>query len=384
MTALARLATRVLRAPEPTLVIDVRDTLAAELGLAGTRLLLLDHSESQLRDLETGVPVTPTAAERVALLDGRSIDHAALGHLVPLRSADQTIGALALERPPGPDAADDIVALAALLGRHLDGSRTTSDAVEAVRRRRQMSVAAEMQWAMLPARATSSSACRLAGLLEPAYEIAGDAFDHAVSDAVADVAILDAMGHGQSATLCVTLAVAALRNARREGGDLVEQAASVNRSLWEEFGGTRFVTAALLRITGDGVEAVNAGHPSMWRVRGSEARSLELPADLPLGLEPTSSPRRHVVDAEAGDRLVLLTDGVTDARPDTGGAWGEHRLATTLAELADQPPVLAVRALVDRVIDHRAAPLADDATVVCVDLGPSEAPTTRFDRGRTG
>jgi serine phosphatase RsbU (regulator of sigma subunit) len=74
------------------------------------------------------------------------------------------------------------------------------------------------------------------------------------------------------------------------------------------------------------------------------------------------------VDATGGDRIVMVTDGVTDARPDAGGPWGEQRLATALAELTDVQPVLAVRALVDQVLHHRAAPLGDDATVVCVDI----------------
>lgn len=370
MSFIARLAPLALRSPDRRMVAEVRRALAAELGLEGTRLLLLDHSEAELRDLETGEHVVPTIGERSTLLTGGSFVHRDLGFLVPLRSADQTIGALVLAREPAPGDGPEIEALAALLGRHLDGSRTTSDAVEAVRRRQAMSVAAEMQWAMLPARATSSVVCRLAGLLEPAYEIAGDAFDHAVADTGADVAVLDAMGHGQTATLCVSLAIAALRNARREGADPAQQAAAINRSLHEEFGGERFVSAALLRISDAGVEAVNAGHPSIWRVRAGRAQPLELPADLPLGLEPIATPRLHAVDATAGDRLVMLTDGVTDARPDAGGPWGEQRLAATLAELSDVPPVLAVRALVDRVLGHRGAALGDDATVVCVDITP--------------
>jgi hypothetical protein len=62
-------------------------------------------------------------------------------------------------------------------------------------RLRDMDLAAEMRWSMLPPLTFTNDRVAIAGMLEPAYEIAGDAFDYAVNGDVAHVAIVDAMGH---------------------------------------------------------------------------------------------------------------------------------------------------------------------------------------------
>ena len=124
------------------------------------------------------------------------------------------------------------------------------------------------------------------GQLIPAYEVGGDNFDYAVEADRITVTCTDAMGHQLRAAVLGSLAVSAMRNARRGGGGLVEQAASADRAVHGQFGGEQFVTALLLDIdlmTGH-VSAVNAGAPGPLRQRASGIEELSLEPQLPLGL----------------------------------------------------------------------------------------------------
>ncbi|MFJ1540934.1 hypothetical protein ACIODS_20540 [Micromonospora chalcea] len=66
----------------------------------------------------------------------------------------------------------------------------------------------------------------ISGILEPCYDVGGDAFDYAVNGDIAHLALFDAVGHGSGggmrAVMLASLALAAYRNARRGGFDLVE------------------------------------------------------------------------------------------------------------------------------------------------------------------
>ena len=88
------------------------------------------------------------------------------------------------------------------------------------RRLRDMDLAAEMRWSMLPPLTFTNDRVALAGMLEPAYEIAGDAFDYAVNGDVAHVAIIDAMGHGLEASRMANLAVGSYRHSRRHAREV--------------------------------------------------------------------------------------------------------------------------------------------------------------------
>ena len=137
------------------------------------------------------------------------------------------------------------------------------------RRLRDMDLAAEMRWSMLPPLTFTNDRVAIAGMLEPAYEIAGDAFDYAVNGDVAHVAIIDAMGHGLEASRMANLAVGSYRHSRRRGLDLVATFAAMDKVVAEQFGAEKFVTGQLvsLDLANGRLTWVNAGHPRplLWR-----------------------------------------------------------------------------------------------------------------------
>ena len=80
-----------------------------------------------------------------------------------------------------------------------------------------MSLPAGMQWDLLPPLSARTAGALIPGALEPAYDIAGDAFDYAINGTDLHLAIFDGLGHGLGSTLLTGLAVGAYRHARRDG-----------------------------------------------------------------------------------------------------------------------------------------------------------------------
>ncbi|GAA2331991.1 hypothetical protein GCM10010376_60510 [Streptomyces violaceusniger] len=109
----------------------------------------------------------------------------------------------------------------------------------------------------------------VAGILEPAYRIAGDSFDYALKESVLHVAMIDAMGHDLGAAAMTTIAIGAYRHARRADVDLAEIYAFMDRAIAGQFGPDRFVTAQMMRLdTATGrLQWVNAGHPAPLLIR---------------------------------------------------------------------------------------------------------------------
>src|SRR5829696_3531332 len=109
------------------------------------------------------------------------------------------------------------------------------------RRRDPASVAARL----VHVRGRAVHAC---GLVEPSGDIAGDTFDFAIERDTLHVSITDAMGHAINASVLATILVGALRNARRAGVELGEQARLANAGLGEYTGWSDFVTGQVARI----------------------------------------------------------------------------------------------------------------------------------------
>src|SRR3954468_8453723 len=107
--------------------------------------------------------------------------------------------------------------------------------------------------------------------------VGGDTFDYALDEDALQVSITDAAGHDVAAALLATLLVGSLRNGRRRGLDLGEQAGNANAALVAHSSVGQFVTGQLLRIDLDTSTAkiVNAGHPFPLRLRDGRVEEIE-------------------------------------------------------------------------------------------------------------
>src|SRR5690348_5379432 len=138
------------------------------------------------------------------------------------------------------------------------------------RRGRAMSLPAVMQWDLLPPLSARTAGPLIAGMLEPAYDIAGDAFDYAANGSDLHLAIFDGLGHGIGSTLLTGLAVGAYRHARRDGAPVAAMHAAVDATLAEYYSDYSFATGIIARLaTGSGrLEWSCAGHPRPLLLRG--------------------------------------------------------------------------------------------------------------------
>jgi Stage II sporulation protein E (SpoIIE) len=267
--------------------------------------------------------------------------------------------------------------LASLAGLHLVSKRPSSDAYSRLTRKGRMSVAAELEWNLMPPLSFANPDVIIAAAAEPAYDIGGDAFDYAVADRMAHVAVFDAMGHDSFAGLTASVAVAAFRNERRQGANLVSIGEGIERVLIDHFGGDRYTTAVLadLDLASGVFSWVSRGHPPPIIIRGGRwVSGLECepahPLGMGLGLEVTVCREQ----LKAGDRIVLYTDGITEARDRTGDEFGVARFIEFLnrhhAEGLPVPETL--RRLMRAILAHNQGKLGDDATVLCLEWhGPS-------------
>ncbi len=236
------------------------------------------------------------------------------------------------------------------------------------RRRRDTDLAAEMRWSMLPPLTFTSPRVALAGMLEPAYEIAGDAFDYAVNGNLVHLAIIDAMGHSLEASRMANLSVGSYRHSRRHGLGLIETFLAMDAVVADQFGAEKFVTGQLARLDLDAgrLSWVNAGHPRPLLLRnGRPTDDLQCETSLPLGLGSVPTEVAEL-DLEPGDAVLFLTDGVIEARSPDGELFGRSRLAGLWAQAAasGEVPAEIMRQLGHSVLDHQKGRLQDDATLL--------------------
>jgi serine phosphatase RsbU (regulator of sigma subunit) len=227
-----------------------------------------------------------------------------------------------------------------------------------------------MQWDLLPGRSCTCPEYRLAGHLEPAYAICGDNYDWSAAEDRLTVTVSNGMGQGAEAAMLTHLAISTMRNARRSGASLLDQATLANEIIHSHHGGELNVATLLLEwdVAGRRVRAVDAGSPQIWRMRGTAVDVLKLEEQLPLGMFYDTVYTEQEFAIQPGDRLVMVSDGVHTARSPGGDLYGSLGLPRALKATRLQDPSEAVRTLTRELLDyHQGGELLDDAVIVCLD-----------------
>ena len=294
---------------------------------------------------------------------------------IPLTEGSERLGVLELSYVEEGSWTDDVRAALAPVVRVLVlvliSKRRYTDAVLRARRNEPLSIAAELQWDLLPPLTCSTERASVSGILEPAYSIGGDSFDFAMNRDSAEFAIVDAVGHGMSAVMMSVAAINSLRNARRESLDLQTAYENTGEVIESQFGPECFVTAQLGSLALDSGELtwLNAGHPLPLLVRdGSYTGELPCRPSMPMGMGGSVAEIASVT-LQPGDRVLFYTDGVTDTQAQGGERFGIPRLADFLvrATLDGVSPAETVRRLSASIMRYNGDDLSDDATLLLVE-----------------
>ena len=373
----------------------VADALGEMVGAGSVTLLIADFSGRAVvrltsaalvsgargRGIEQAetLPLAGTVYDRVLRSQQADVTKEGDGArmVVPVTDRGDAIGVIELTLPRYPSDREiaDVRGAAHALAYVVIAARRHTDVFEWGQRSTPFALAAEIQRRLLPASYTCEAGqFTLAGWLEPASSVGGDTFDYTLDRSSLQVSITDAVGHQVAAALLATLLVGALRNGRRRGLDLAEQAAYANDSLAENAPDGQFVTGQLLQVdlhSGTAV-VINAGHVLPLRLRDGKVEEVDLRIEPPFGVVPGKQFDVQPFALEPGDRIVLLTDGMQERNA------VNLDVARALADTADLHPREVVHALGAAVLKETGGDLRDDATMVCLDWygGPPRERTT--------
>lgn len=379
---LAQLLTSLDGAPAASILDVSYSLLRSRLDVRSLALYVADYSEETLHVVPAAlspaagpesIAVRGTVAGRVYMTRETVETEGQDGRIVwiPVFRRSESIGVLALGLEDADPQAERLApAIALIVGAAVLGARRHSDVFELARGADQLRLAAAMQWDLLPLPTYKDPRVEIAGRVEPAYDIGGDAFDFASNDGTIELAVFDAMGHGLRATLLTTLAVGAYRFGRRRKSELAGVAGDIDEAVLNQVEGEAFVTGHLCRLALEtGILSwVNAGHPIPLLVRDHTAGPLgEAEPILPFGLE--GSPDKAVeVHLQPGDIVLFYSDGVIEARPNGGLEYSLERFLDLAGRHGDPDAalLLLVRQILDSVLEHAEGALRDDATLVAL------------------
>ena len=205
-------------------------------------------------------------------------------------------------------------------------------------------------------------------------ETGGDYFDYLEGDDVLHVIVGDVAGHGISAALLMSSVRASLRQCYCQLDNIGRQVTDLNRNIAMDVGKSgRFVTLFYLAVQPKGatIRWVRAGHDPGILYRHSEDRFEELGGSgMALGVDPEwSYAVQKAGGLQAGDIVLLGTDGIWEALDSDGGMFGKEAVKQILREKRDQPADAILDALFEAVASHAGeTKIADDMTLVVVKI----------------
>ncbi len=259
---------------------------------------------------------------------------------------------------------------------YLDLQAAQAVLVEKKRLEREMELAAEMQRSLLPAELPSYPGYRFASYLAPARHVGGDLYDvRPLDEEHVALLIADVADKGMHAALLMAVTRTLFFQEAYHSPSPSEVAYAVHRGLLE-IGGTdgygidAFVTAFY------GVLHLPTGR--LTYVRAAQERPLltrpgGMPESLPgdgrfLGMIENLILQEHEIQLQPGDRLLLFSDGVTDAMNERDERFGLERLADAYRDAIDSQAEDILGRLTHEILNWRGtAPAFDDLTMLLVE-----------------
>ncbi len=292
----------------------------------------------------------------------------------PLQTDDRVIGMLYLDSGESSEFTAEDLELVTVMA-NIAAVRIEHARLAAVERRRELleselAQAADIQMGCIPEQPPAVAGLELAGKTLPCRTVGGDYFDYVPrSDGKLVFLIADVAGKGMPAALLVMNLQARIQALAETADDMADTVARLNRMIKAVCPANRFITCFLALLdprTGE-MQWANAGHEPAIVLRSSGKIERCRAGGPPLGVFDDARHRTDSVVLEPGDRLLLISDGVTEAVNSAGRDFGSQQLEDLLVEHRDrllEELVEAVNAAVETWTGD-AAP-HDDVTVVAL------------------
>jgi sigma-B regulation protein RsbU (phosphoserine phosphatase) len=236
---------------------------------------------------------------------------------------------------------------------------------------RELTLARSIQSRLLPPQEISGNGYRIAARNVPARFVAGDFYDvFRLADGALGIAVADVSGKGMGSSL-IMASVKAVLPLIAEGRGVAATVIELNRRLASELAPREFVALAYARFdprTG-ALELANAGLPDPYRIAAAapvETISATGPR-LPLGVRADVTYESTSLVLAAGDRVLLLTDGLPEAVTPAGEPLGYERLSRILSPRPEETPDAYLERLFAEVRTAASAALEDDWTVLLLE-----------------
>ena len=236
---------------------------------------------------------------------------------------------------------------------------------------RELEEARLIQRGLLPAAFPRLAGCEIAGTWRPAFGFGGDCYDAIrFSEATLGFSIADVVGKGLPAALLMSNLQAAVRAFAGAATLPRDLCGSVNRLLCRNVASGKFVTFCYgqLDLGRRTVAYANAGHnpPILVRAGGTVERLTA--GGTPLGVFADAAYEQGQAPLAPGDRLVLFTDGITEAQDPQGEEYGDARLVAQAVEHRGQAAAALQQTLFDAVTTFTGGVFQDDATLIVIAL----------------
>jgi sigma-B regulation protein RsbU (phosphoserine phosphatase) len=229
-----------------------------------------------------------------------------------------------------------------------------------------------IQRTLLPATLPELEGVRVAAMWNPASGFGGDCYDvirfRAGTDERIGLSIADVAGKGLPAAMLMSNLQAAVRAYASDHATPQQVATSVNRLLCRNIAVGKFVTFCYLVVdrAQKTLTFANAGHNPPLLVKADGRVETLSSGGMVLGVMPDTTYDQREVPIASGDRLILYTDGISEAEAADGADYGEGRLSHTAVAHRALAPEPLLEALFKDVSDFAEGRFQDDATLIVV------------------
>jgi hypothetical protein len=239
----------------------------------------------------------------------------------------------------------------------------------------ELAVARIVQTRLLPQGVIETPTGQFQGISIMCQEVGGDYFDGIAGEDGSLICIIgDVTGHGVSAALVVAMAKSAFTSLVRSGVTIPGEILTImSRLFFAHLGKTKMMTCQVVRLYPDGrLEYANAGHPGPYLISGGNTpESLTLPG-FPLGMKNRRGYPTQTRALCPGNKLLLFSDGITEAINSADDLFTEVRLKTVLSGMGDLPANVLIPGIQEHVrAFSRERPWEDDVTIAILSFrGP--------------